>query len=340
MAKCPRCNAPYDDEYYQKKGICSNCGAKFTESIDKQNATARKQAVMAAQSANSTTTKRYQKIDKNYVTRRTQELEKKKSIVEKDADTNIITKPSAETNNIASTTFSSGINNEDEMDSSDINEPVFEMDFYDEDDDIQIHDDTTLPESNTSMLDVAATPIPYEDISETVDDSIYQDINPNMQVSEDGDIFFFDDEDEDFDSATAHQLSISCDEADSLADESNDESDLTEPLTLDSATFLNNKPVNSETDDSDSSSNPPQEDSVKKSCAEMLKDYLEKEHNKKKEQLEFPEMKLNFNEDGYYNDTPLFEPNKEDSITTKTVLRVVLFIAGLFCAIIFLTWYA
>lgn len=78
----------------------------------------------------------------------------------------------------------------------------------------------------------------------------------------------------------------------------------------------------------------------KKTCAEWMHETIEKRKNEQHEQLEFPEMNLNYNKDGYYNDTPVVDTLHADRFNYRFILKFIGVIILLVLLVLFLIWYA
>lgn len=78
----------------------------------------------------------------------------------------------------------------------------------------------------------------------------------------------------------------------------------------------------------------------KKNCAEWMHETLEKRKKDQREQLEFPEMDLNYNKDGYYNDTPVVDTLHADRFNYGFILKFFGVIILLILLVLFLIWYA
>ena len=62
--------------------------------------------------------------------------------------------------------------------------------------------------------------------------------------------------------------------------------------------------------------------------------------NRQTERLEYPNKDFNFNFDGFYDDTPVYDTIKNDTISRRDILNVLLTITGIILFILFLIWYA
>lgn len=62
--------------------------------------------------------------------------------------------------------------------------------------------------------------------------------------------------------------------------------------------------------------------------------------NRQTERLEYPNKDFNFNLDGFYDDTPVYDTIKNDTISRRDILNVLLVITGIILFILFLIWYA
>lgn len=83
-----------------------------------------------------------------------------------------------------------------------------------------------------------------------------------------------------------------------------------------------------------------EKDVQSKKPADYLHDALAFDLKTKAERLEHPDINYSSNEDGYYDDTMLFEPLETEGLQIKSILKVIGIIIGIIALILFLIMYA
>ena len=121
-------------------------------------------------------------------------------------------------------------------------------------------------------------------------------------------------------------------------DEEEDESDYAES---DSDIIdTNTPPINSDSTHKESLSASTKEPKTKKNCSEWLHEAIEKRNAEQHEQLEYPDLNLNYNKDGFYDDTPVVDTLHVDRFDYRLILKFLLIIVAMILIVLFFIWYA
>lgn len=99
-------------------------------------------------------------------------------------------------------------------------------------------------------------------------------------------------------------------------------------------------PINSDTIHKKSLSVPTKGQKTKKKCSEWLHEAIEKRNAEQHEQLEYPDMNLNYNKDGFYDDTPVVDTLHVDRFDYRLILKFLLIIVAMILIVLFFIWYA
>jgi len=82
------------------------------------------------------------------------------------------------------------------------------------------------------------------------------------------------------------------------------------------------------------------EPKTKKNCSEWLHEAIEKRNAEQHEQLEYPDLNLNYNKDGFYDDTPVVDTLHVDRFDYRLILKFLLIIVAMILIVLFFIWYA
>lgn len=331
MAYCPNCGKEIDLTHYNKKHNCNFCGHKFTLQQNKNETNKAIRNSLPKKSKDIKSSFKSYTISKNSADNTPKLQNATQPLDTTGVNMNSIPKASSSDNQGPST-------NEIPMTTSSDTTPITEHTS-----EVAISVETLETSSNFFMdEEIEET----KEICETpaVQSNLKNDTTLNEEIIEFNPDFFEDDYDDDYDDDDdINDYNTNKSEDSHTEDKGYKDNDLTQSPSNSTKSASGSTPgnlVSGQTSHSSLEEENSNTDISKENCADWLHNMLDKKmatHIEKKEDVN---IDYDFNHDGYYNDTEPLVPPEADTISLKTIVKIIGFIFALLLIIIFLIYYA
>ena len=309
--KCPHCKQEYDIKFLYEKEKCKNCGTPANLTVGQNNDVARLYSAITDNASVPQKKNAYTRTDRNSYARQ-QMMKSMQSTQQSPPPAPSSAQPSFRT----PVSNNKGIDDDISYSDSDISSNL-------ETANADLYQNNVVFASDSSAPATASA-----DFEDNEDKTVSSD---PFEIDIDDDKLFSESYDSNEPDEDEEEESYYIDEEEDESDYAESDSDIID---------TNTPPINSDSTHKESLSASTKEPKTKKNCSEWLHEAIEKRNAEQHEQLEYPDLNLNYNKDGFYDDTPVVDTLHVDRFDYRLILKFLLIIVAMILIVLFFIWYA